>query len=102
MDLNAIMQQARQFQERLAEIQARLGERQVSATVGGGMVEVVMDGALRVRSVRIDPEAIDPKDPAMLQDLVVAAVNEAIGRAREMGQEEMRSLTGGLQLPGMF
>ena len=102
MDLNAIMQQARRFQERLAEIQARLAERRVSATVGGGMVEVVMDGALRVRSVRIDPEVIDAGDPAMLQDLVAAAVNEAIGRARELGQEELRSLTGGLQIPGMF
>ncbi len=102
MDLNAILQQARHFQERLTEIQERLGERQVSAAVGGGMVEVVMDGALRVRSVRIDPEVIDASDPAMLEDLVLAAVNEAIGRARAMGQEELRSLTGGLQIPGMI
>ncbi len=102
MDFNAIMQQARQFQEKLTAIQERLAHEQVTSTVGGGMVQATVDGTMRLVSISIDREVIDPDEQTMLQDLVVAAVNDAMTKARELAQAEMRALTGGLQIPGLF
>lgn len=104
MDMNAIMQQAQQFQHKMTEMQAELAERTVSASVGGGMVTAVVNGRHEVVSITIDKEVITPEDPAMLQDLVAAAVNAAMKQAKEMIQAEMTKLTGGLGLniPNMF
>ena len=89
-------QQMMKLQEQMMQTQEALGEETVTATAGGGAVQVVMTGHQRVQSVTIDPEAVDPEDVEMLQDLIVAAVNEAIERSQAMATERMGALTGGL------
>jgi DNA-binding YbaB/EbfC family protein len=101
-NINQMMKQAQKLQARMMEMQAELGNRQVTAQAGGGMVEAVANGRQEVLSLRIDPEVVDPNDVDMLQDLILAAVNEALNRAREMMAQEMNKLTGGFQIPGMF
>jgi nucleoid-associated protein EbfC len=102
MDMNQIMKQAQQFQERLGKMQEELAEQQVTSSVGGGMVSATVNGKNELVSIAIEPEVIDPKDPGMLQDLVVAAVNDAMRKARDMAQAEMAKLTGGIKIPGLF
>lgn len=104
MDMQAIMQQAQQFQGKMAKVQEELAGRTVSSTVGGGMVSATVNGRMEVLSLQIEPDAIDPADPVMLQDLVVAAINDAMKKSRDMAQAEMGKLTGGmgLNIPGMF
>jgi hypothetical protein len=101
-DLGKLMKQAQQVQERLAEMQARLAERTIEASSGGGMVAVVMNGKHEIVSLKIDPEVVNPADVEMLEDLVVAALNEARGRVDEMIRTEMSQLTGGMPMPGLF
>jgi hypothetical protein len=101
-DLGKLMKQAQQVQERLAEMQARLAERTIEASSGGGMVAVVMNGKHEIVSLKIDPEVVNPADVEMLEDLVVAALNEARGRVDEMIRNEMSQLTGGMPMPGLF
>ena len=91
-------QQIMKLQEQMLQTQEALGEQTVSATAGGGVVEVVMTGHQRVQSVAIDPEVVDPDDVEMHQDLIVAAVNEAIERSQGLAAQQMGALTGGLGL----
>lgn len=91
-------QMIQKLQEQMMQTQQELGEATVSATVGGGVVEVIMTGHQRVQSITIAPEAVDPEDVEMLQDLIVAAVNEAIERSQGLAAEQMGALTGGLGL----
>lgn len=104
MDMNAIMAQAQQFQQKMGEMQAELAEKQITATVGGGMVTAVVNGKQELISLTVESQVINPADPEMLQDLIVAAVNEAMKQAKEMMQAEMGKLTGGmgLNLPNIF
>jgi hypothetical protein len=101
-NLGNLMKQAQAMQERLAKVQAEAATKTVQASAGGGMVTVVANGALEIVSVNIDPEVLKASDGEMLQDLVVAAANEALRKAREMVAEEMKGITGGLQMPGLF
>ena len=108
MDLNAIMKQAQQMQADMAKAQEELKNESVDATVGGGMVSVKMSGDLELQELKIDPQAVDPEDVDMLQDMVLAAVNEAIRSAQELAASKMNQaagglggLGGGLGLPGM-
>ena len=89
-------QQIQMLQEQMMATQEALGEQTVSATAGGGVVEVVMTGHQRVQSITIDPEVVDPEDVEMLQDLITAAVNEAIDRSQGLAADQMSALTGGL------
>jgi DNA-binding YbaB/EbfC family protein len=89
-------QQIQKLQEQMLQTQEALGEETVSVTAGGGAITVVMSGHQRVESILIEPEAVDPEDIEMLQDLVVAAVNEAIEQSQAMAAERMSALTGGL------
>jgi DNA-binding YbaB/EbfC family protein len=102
-DLGGLLKQAQALQERLASAQEELAKRTVEGSAGGGMVTAVVNGRLEVVSVRIDPSVLATPDREMLQDLVVAAVNAAIGAAQRMMGEEMGKLSGGLglKLPGM-
>lgn len=100
--LGNLVKQAQEIQARLTEVQAELAKKRVDASAGGGMVTVVADGQQNIIKVKIDPEVVDPNDVEMLQDLVVAAVNEARRKAQEVAAEEMRKLTGGLSIPGLF
>jgi hypothetical protein len=101
--LGDIVKQAQQLQERLQQIQQEAGNKVVEASAGGGMVTARVNGRLEVVGLTIDPTVIDAKDPDMLRDLVMAAVNEGVRRAQQMVAEEMGKLTGGLNLkiPGL-
>ena len=100
-DFNALMQQAQAMQQRMLEIQEQVRQKTVEASAGGGMVTVVVSGGLEVRSIKIDPSAFDPKDPSLLQDLVLAAINQGLQKAQALAQTEMQALTGGLNIPGL-
>ncbi|MGD9144409.1 MAG: YbaB/EbfC family nucleoid-associated protein [Anaerolineae bacterium] len=91
-------QQIMKLQEQMLQTQEELGDKTVTATAGGGVVEVVMTGHQRVESITIDPEVVDPEDVEMLQDLITAAVNEAIESSQSLAAEQMSGLTGGLDL----
>ena len=101
-NLSSMMKQAQKLQAKMMEMQAELGNRTVSAQAGGGMVEAVVNGRQELVSLRIDPEVVAPDDVEMLQDLIQAAVNEALNRSREMMAAEMAKLTGGMNIPGLF
>jgi DNA-binding YbaB/EbfC family protein len=104
-NMGNLLKQAQQFQAKLAKLQEELGDKTVEATSGGGMVSVVANGRQEIVSIKIDPEVIDPGDKEMLQDLILAAVNDALSRAKSMMNEEMGKLTHGLnlpQIPGLF
>lgn len=101
-DMQGILRQAQQMQERLARLQEELAGKTVEASAGGGMVTVVVNGRQEVVSVRIEKEVVSPDDVELLQDLVTGAVNEAIARSRKMMAEEMAKVTGGMHLPGLF
>jgi hypothetical protein len=101
VNINQIAKMAQQMQTQMAQAQDELRETTIEATAGGGAVRVVITGAQEVRSVEIDPSAVDPDEVEMLQDLVLAAVNDAIARSKELERERMGSIAGGLGLPGM-
>jgi len=102
-NMQQMMQKAQRMQEEMARTQAALEEREVSASAGGGMVSVtVLAGSKEIKSLEIKPEAVDPDDVEMLQDMVMAAVNEAIRQADELVKREMSKVTGGLNLGGLY
>ncbi len=99
--LGDIMREAQKLQAKMAEMQEEAKKKTVEATAGGGMVTVVASGAGEVISIKIEKDVVNPDDVEMLQDLIMAAVNEALRRAQDMVGGEMSKLTGGLQLPGL-
>ena len=101
-NLGGLMKQAQQLQAKMQALQEELGRRTVAAQAGGGMVEAVVNGKQELLALKIDPEVANPDDVDMLQDLILAAVNEALNRSREMVAQEMSKLTGGLGIPGLF
>ena len=100
-NMGQLMKQAQQIQTKMAKLQEDLGDRTVEASSGGGMVIVVANGRQEVLSIKIEQEVIDPDDAEMLQDLIMAAVNDALTRAKDMVNEEMGKLTKGMNIPGM-
>jgi len=101
-NMKEMMRQAQRLQAKMAKMQEEIATKRVEASVGGGMVRAVANGRPEIVSITIEKEVIDPNDVEMLQDLVVAAVNEALQRAREMTEAEMSKVTGGLKIPGLF
>jgi nucleoid-associated protein EbfC len=101
-NLGNIMNQAKMMQNRLAQIQEEMGGKTVEASSGGGMVTVTANGRQEVLSVKIEPEVVNPDDVEMLQDLIQAAVNDALRKAQELVSQEMAKVTGGLKIPGLF
>jgi DNA-binding YbaB/EbfC family protein len=99
MNIANVMQQAKQMQDRL---QKQMADLRVEATAGGGMVTVTMNGAKQVLSIKIDPEAVSKDDVEMLQDLILAAINDAQRKADEAMQQQMSGMLGGIKIPGMF
>ncbi|HOK07597.1 MAG TPA: YbaB/EbfC family nucleoid-associated protein [Syntrophales bacterium] len=95
------MKQAKKLQERMARLQEELATKTVEASAGGGMVSVTVNGKFEVVSLRIERDVVNADDVEMLQDLVMAAVNEGIRKAQEMAQTEMAKITGGLAIPGL-
>jgi nucleoid-associated protein EbfC len=101
LDINKLMQQAQQMQQQMAEAQEQLATETVEASAGGGLVTVRASGNGEILAIKIDPKAIDPDDPELLEDVVLAAVNEALRSAQSLAQSKLGVVTGGLGLPGM-
>ncbi|RZB30619.1 MAG: uncharacterized protein SRB1_02899 [Desulfobacteraceae bacterium Eth-SRB1] len=97
-----MMKQAQKLQSRMLKLQEDLAEKTVEATAGGGMIKVVATGKQQVLSIQIEKEVVDPDDVEMLQDLILAAVNDALAKAQEMVSGEMSKLTGGMNIPGLM
>ena len=97
-----LFKQAQQMQQKMAKLQEELAQRTVEASVGGGMVSVTVNGRNEVLRLKIEPQVVDPDDIEMLEDLVLAGVNEALRKSQEMISDEMSKLTGGMKIPGLF
>jgi len=101
-DMGSLLKQAQKMQRQMAQLKEALKEKVVEGTAGGGAVKVHVNGASELLSVKISPEAVDPDDVSMLEDLIVAAVSAGLKKAQELHEKEMGKITGGLNLPGMF
>lgn len=101
MNMQQMMKQARKMQEQLAAAQENIAQSTVDASAGGGMVKVTVNGEMQITSLTIDPEALDPEDVEMLEDMITAAVNEALRGVGELANRQMGAITGGLNIPGM-
>ena len=100
-NMNSMMKQAQQLQKKMLKTQTELATKTVEASAGGGMVKVVANGGQKIESIVLEKEVVDPEDIEMLQDLVLAAVNDALNKSQEMVSSEMSKLTGGFNIPGM-
>ncbi len=101
MNMQQMMKQARKMQDQLAAAQENIAQTTVDASAGGGMVKVTVNGDMQITALTIDPEALDPDDVEMLEDMVMAAVNEAMRGIGEIANKQMSAITGGLNIPGM-
>jgi len=102
VNFGSMMKQAQKMQTKMAEMQEQLKDETVDASAGGGVVRVVLTGDIRVKEVHIDPSVVDPDDVELLQDMVAAAVNEAIRAAQELSSKRMADITGGMNIPGLM
>ena len=102
MDMKKMMKQAQRMQAELAKAQDEIKDMEFEATAGGGMVKVVATGDMAVKSIAIDPEAVDPEDVEMLEDLVLAAVNEALRGVSDLSAQRLNAATGGMSIPGLM
>ncbi len=100
-NMNSMMKQAQKLQKKMMQTQAELATKTIEASAGGGMVKVIANGAQKIESITLEKEIIDPEDVEMLQDLILAAVNDALNKSQEMVSSEMSKLTGGLNIPGL-
>ena len=100
--MSGIFKQAQEMQAKMAEVQSKLGQKKVEASVGGGMVNITVNGLNEILSVKIDDELINMQDRDVLEDLIIGAVNEANRKVKELSQAEMTKLTGGIKIPGLF
>ena len=100
-NMSAMMKQAQNLQKKMLETQQELATKTVEATAGGGMVKVIANGAQKIEAIELEKEVVDPEDIEMLQDLVLAAINDALKKSQDMVASEMNKLTGGLNIPGM-
>ncbi len=100
-NMNSMMKQAQNLQKKMMKTQAELATKTIEASSGGGMVKVIANGAQKIESIVMEKEVVDPEDVEMLQDLVLAAVNDALNKSQEMVSAEMGKLTGGLNIPGL-
>ena len=101
-NMQGMLKQAQKMQAQIAQVQAELEEKEHTVSVGGGAVQVVMTGKKELKALTIKPEVVDPEDIEMLQDLIIAAVNEAMDKADQLSEEEMAKATGGMNLGGLF
>ena len=101
-NMGNMMKKVQKLQADMAKLQEELKARTLEATAGGGVVKVVVTGEKQIVSIKVDPSAVDPEDTEMLEDLIVAAVNEALKKVDDMMAQEMGKLTGGMKIPGMF
>jgi len=102
IDSNQLMQQALKMQEQMLQVQEQASKQETSSSAGGGMVKVTVTGDMRVKSIAIDPEALNPDDAELVQDMVIAAVNDALSQAEASASQQMSGLASGLGMPGLF
>lgn len=102
MNYNKMMKQVQEMQKQMAKAQEELADEEVEASAGGGMVTVKVTGDLKITSIKVDPGAVDPDDVEMLEDMVMAATNEALRSAQELASQKMGGLTGGMNIPGLM
>ena len=102
MNMNKMMKKAKQMQKKMEKMKSEMEEETVEATAGGGVVKVVANGKREIVDMNIDEDAVNPEDVEMLEDLIIAAVNEAMRKVEDMMEEEMGKLTGGMNIPGMY
>ncbi len=100
-NMNGMMKQAQKLQKKMLKTQEELATKTVEASAGGGMVKVIANGGQKIESIVLEKEVVDPEDVEMLQDLVMAAVNDALKKSQEMVSSEMGKLTGGMNIPGL-
>mgnify|MGYP001097624439 FL=1 len=100
-NMNNMMKQMQKMQKKMEELQAQIDATEIEATAGGGAIKVVVNGKKEVLDIEIDPSVVDPEDVEMLQDLVMAAVNEALRKAEDFSANEMKKVTGGMNIPGL-
>ncbi len=101
-NMNSVLKQAQKMQEEMERIQQETEEENIEATSGGGAVRVIVNGKKELVEIKLDPDAVDPDDVETLEDLIMAAVNEAVKKAEDMMEEKMGAITGGLNIPGLF
>jgi DNA-binding YbaB/EbfC family protein len=101
-NMGQMMKQAQKLQSKMVKLQEELAEKTIETTSGGGMIKVVANGKQQIVSIQIEKEVVDPEDIEMLQDLILAAVNDALSKSQEMVSSEMGKLTGGLNIPGLM
>ncbi|MBM7567666.1 YbaB/EbfC family nucleoid-associated protein [Paenibacillus sacheonensis] len=101
-NMNNMMKQVKKMQEQMLKAQEELGTKIIEGTAGGGVVTVIVNGHKNVQSITIKPEAVDPEDVEMLQDLVMTAINDALNKADELANKDMGKFTGGMKIPGLF
>ena len=100
-NMGAMMKQAQKLQKKMLKMQEELKTKTVEATAGGGMVTVIANGSQKIESIAIEKEVVDPEDVEMLEDLILAAVNDALNKSQEMVSSQMNKLTGGMNIPGL-
>lgn len=100
-NMNNMMKQMQQMQKKIEDAQKEIEEAEVTATAGGGVIEVVATGKKEIKSIKIDKDVVDPDDVEMLEDMIIAGVNEALRMAEELSEEKMGKVTGGLNIPGL-
>jgi len=100
-NMGSMMKQAQKLQKKMLKMQEELKTKTVEATAGGGMVKVIANGSQKIESIAIEKEVVDPEDIEMLEDLVLAAVNDALNKSQEMVSSQMNKLTGGMNIPGL-
>jgi len=102
MDMKFLMKQAQMMQKKIEETKAELAQKEIKVSSGGGMIEIVINGQQEIKEIKIEPDVIDVNEKEMLEDLILAAVNEAIRQSKELVAQEMSKLTGGISMPGLF
>ncbi len=102
MDMKFLMKQAQVMQKKMEEMKEELAQKEVRVSSGGGMIEIVINGQQEIKEIKIEPDVIDANEKEMLEDLILAAVNESIRQSKELAAQEMSKLTGGMNVPGLF
>lgn len=102
MDMKFLMKQAQVMQKKMEEMKEELAQKEVRVSSGGGMIEIVVNGQQEIKEIKIEPDVIDVNEKEMLEDLILAAVNESIRQSKELAAQEMSKLTGGMNVPGLF
>jgi len=102
MDMKFLMKQAQIMQKKMEEVKEELTQKEIKVSSGGGIIEIIINGQQEIKEIKIEPDVIDAKEKEMLEDLILAAVNESIRQSKELAAQEIAKLTGGINVPGLF